>query len=480
MNQMFLTTSVRMFILVMLSLMCLGQACAPLIDMDLEAWLQTVENEGPMDAFDGEWGCLEHGFALEISNRAGVVTLANSTERKVGDLMLVILSVDDTGFTGRWMFMDGSVRAVTAIWLDEQVLSMTGGGWTWTLVLIRPAYTTLTVETMGEGAVDPAGETLAFGEEVTVSATAAEGWRFDRWEGDLQGGPFDYWRDASLRPANPAVLTMDEDKTITAVFVPRLTETETFDLGGGVTLKVIHIPGGTFLMGSSDEQLAALAHIAMNFSNEGPQHLVTVSDFAMGETEVTQAQFRALMGYVPDVPIDCKSDCFEIPMGDDLPAAWVDWSSAVAFCDALSTLTGRLCRLPTEAEWEYACRAGSTSAFFFGDSDEDLAQYAWFVENADCEGYTYGVCMHEVGQLLPNAFGLYDMHGNVWEWVGDWFGPYAIDLQTDPTGPLAGANRHKIMRGGAFQRFSWALRSAYRYGTGPTAQFNFGFRVVCE
>jgi formylglycine-generating enzyme required for sulfatase activity len=313
-----------------------------------------------------------------------------------------------------------------------------------------------------------------------LTASAAAGWRFDRWEGDLTGGAYDHWRGVDVAPARPANLIMDADKSIRAIFVTRQTDPEVFQLGDNVTLSVITIPGGTFTMGSPEEERERFGGPGVDFSDESPQRTVTVSTFAMGETEVTQAQFEVLMGYVPNIPSDCESDCIEIALGDDLPVAWVNWEEAVAFCDALSDVTGRLCRLPTEAEWEYACRAGSGTAFSFGDTEDLLDDNAWWSGNSGWP--EAGVTPKEVAAKLPNAFGLYDMHGNVWEWVGDWASAsYAPDDATDPTGPaVTGMFNSKVLRGGSYNRLPWAVRSAYRYDQSPQAQFNFGFRVVCE
>lgn len=346
---------------------------------------------------------------------------------------------------------------------------------------------TLTVVIEGQGSVDPPGGSYAPGSSLTVTATPADGWRFDRWEGDLTGGPFDFWRDPTLAPANPAGLVMNADKTVKAIFAQRNTTTETFDLGNGITLTVIEIPGGTFTMGSSDEEQDRFILPGINFDKESPQHLVTVSRFAMGQTEVTQAQYQAVMGYVPNVPADCTGDCFQISSADQLPVGWTSWSQAAAFCDALTARTGRLCRLPTEAEWEYACRAGTATAFSFGDSDEVLGDYAWYWNNSGWPN-VMNASAHPVATRLPNPWGLYDMHGGVWEWVGDWHDTYSSQAQIDPLGPKGpyGSHSHKILRGGAYNRFPWAVRCAYRYDVssradiGSNAQFNFGFRVVCE
>jgi len=471
-------------------LVCAVFGCVPSGQSDIFAGLEDLLSTAePISTFDGDWVSDKYSFAMKITNRTGMMTNANPGSRRVGDVILVIVSVDGLAFQGRYVFSDGVIKNVAGQLTNKDTLFLAGNGLTWTMrrgVPVTQGKCTLTVSIQGLGQVSPNSCTYDPNTQLTWTATPDEGWRFDHWAGDWTGGPFDHWQDPNLEPANPRTIVIRSDMIVTAVFTPRRTDTATFDLGGGVTLKVVHIPGGTFTMGSSQDEQDRFAAGTMNYGNESPLHSVTISPFAMGETEVTQAQFRAVMGYVPDIPGTCRSDCFVIPLNDDSPAAWVSWTEATAFCDALGAKVGRVCRLPTEAEWEYACRAGTATAFSFGDSADDLGNYAWWMDNsagAGCPGGQLGGrCMHRVANRLPNPWGLYDMHGNVWEWVGDWFGAYSAEAQTDPTGPKASSKTHghKIVRGGAFQRFPWALRSAYRYSVGPQAQFNFGFRIVCE
>jgi len=148
----------------------------------------------------------------------------------------------------------------------------------------------------------------------------------------------------------------------------------------------------------------------------------------------------------------------------------VSWSDAVEFCRKLSTQEGHTYRLPTEAEWEYACRAGSTTRFHFGDDGSQLDQYAWYVSNP-------GDGTHPVGQLRPNAFGLYDMHGNVWEWCADRYGKdyYSKSPPEHPAGPSTGDRR--LLRGGSFNHLPTNGRSANRDSDQPTKRADFiGFR----
>ena len=152
----------------------------------------------------------------------------------------------------------------------------------------------------------------------------------------------------------------------------------------------------------------------------------------------------------------------------------MSWEDAVEFCRKLSELpvekeAGNVYRLPTEAEWEYACRAGTTTKYSLGDDDSELGTYAWFTENS-------GSKSHPVGGKLPNAWGLYDMHGNVWEWCQDWYGAYPDRAVTDPTGTRTGSIR--VHRGGSWSHAAENCRSAYRGRGYPSSRYDYsGFRV---
>ena len=160
---------------------------------------------------------------------------------------------------------------------------------------------------------------------------------------------------------------------------------------------------------------------------------------------------------------------------DDRPVEIVSWNDAQEFCEKLSALAeeraaGRVYRLPTEAEWEYACRAGTTTAWSFGDAESLLGDFAWFRDNAE-------ETTHAVGQKKPNAFGLYDMHGNVWEWCSDWHGDYASGSATDPTGPSSGSDR--VLRGGSWLNPAGYCRSAFRIRFNQSRRnSNYGFRLA--
>ena len=233
-------------------------------------------------------------------------------------------------------------------------------------------------------------------------------------------------------------------------------ETATLDLGGGVTMELVRIPAGTFMMGSYN-----------GLSNETPVHAVTISnDFYIGRYEVTQAQWRAVMDDNPSHFSGC----------DDCPVETVSWNDAVAFCDALSASSGYDIRLPSEAEWEYACRAGTTTEYYFGDHPASLDDYAWHSQNSGSRTYP-------VGGKLSNAWGLYDMSGNVWEWCYDRHGSSYYDSYPpggwppNPTGPQDGTNR--VIRGGSWNSGISHARSANRDGhPSATADISIGFRCA--
>jgi sulfatase modifying factor 1 len=224
-----------------------------------------------------------------------------------------------------------------------------------------------------------------------------------------------------------------------------------------------HIPAGTFLMGSPVPESG-------RFLDE-TQHQVTLTkSFFMGTTVVTQGQWKKVMGTEPWKGKDYVQE------GDNCPATYVSWDDAVAFCKKLSAMENKTYRLPTEAEWEYACRGGTTTAYSFGDDEKKLGLYAWFMGNTYDGGESFA---HEVAVKLPNPFGLYDMHGNVWEWCSDWYGAYPSTPLTDPQGPNSGSSR--VLRGGSWRSVPKNVRCASRGDGTPESRFSsYGFRVVLE
>jgi formylglycine-generating enzyme required for sulfatase activity len=248
---------------------------------------------------------------------------------------------------------------------------------------------------------------------------------------------------------------------------PRVARYFIEDLGNGVSLEMAAIPGGTFMMGSLENEEGRSRY-------EGPQHQVTVPSFFMGKYPVTQAQYQAIMG--------TKLSHFKV---SNHPVEEVRWYDAVAFCEKLSQKTGKNYRLPSEAEWEYACKAGTTTPFHFGETiTTDLANY-----NGN---YTYGqepkgVYRRETTEVgsfgVANNFGLYDMHGNVWEWCQDhWHSNYE-GATTDGSAWLGTKKRNnpRMLRGGSWDNYPENCRSAFRYGSFFDSNYlTVGFRVVCS
>jgi len=196
--------------------------------------------------------------------------------------------------------------------------------------------------------------------------------------------------------------------------------------------------------------------------DEGPQHQVTLTkSFYMGKFKVTQGQWQAVMGSNPS-----------LSKGLNLPVEAVSWNDCQTFIQKLNQLGQGSFRLPTEAEWEYACRAGTTTRFYWGDDSNysQIGQFAWYGDNSNFQ-------THVVGLKLPNAWGLYDMRGNVFEWCQDWYGNYPSSPQVDPTGVNHGS--YKVVRGGGYGVSADGCRSAFRDGFDPGIRGGYiGFRVV--
>lgn len=233
------------------------------------------------------------------------------------------------------------------------------------------------------------------------------------------------------------------------------------DLGSGVILEMIAIQGGMFRMGSRESQ---------GYADEHPQHTVRLASFLLGKYTVTQEQWGAVMDWTP--PYRCQ--------GAKRPVDRVSWSDSWGFCQRLSAITRRAYRLPSEAEWEYACRADTTTPFYVGETiTTDLANY---VGEHTFLGEPKGVYRHgttEVGSFPPNAFGLYDMHGNVWEWCAD---AWHDDYDGAPTDGSVWESRRavdRVLRGGCWHDPPGLCRSTARLKQAPDqGEDFFGFRVA--
>ena len=220
-------------------------------------------------------------------------------------------------------------------------------------------------------------------------------------------------------------------------------------------IDMVYVAGGTFTMGATAEQGSDA------YSDEKPTHSVTVSDFYIGKYEVTQAQWKAIMGSSPSY--------FK---GDNLPVEWVSWNDIQEFITKLNAQTGKKFRLPTEAEWEYAARGGNRSKGYKYSGSNSINDVAWYYSNSNNN-------THPVGQKRPNELGVYDMSGNVFEWCQDWEGTYSSSSQTNPSGPSSGT--YRVLRGGCWVDYSSYSRVSYRLRLSPDSRKNgSGFRLVCS
>jgi len=238
---------------------------------------------------------------------------------------------------------------------------------------------------------------------------------------------------------------------IPKMIVPNIVETYAEKITQEIELKMVILPIGSFLMGSDDND-------RMAFYNEKPQHQVTINQFAIAKYPVTQEQYQAIMESNP-------SRCKDNPKN---PVDSITWNDAQIFCQKLSQKTGKNYRLPSESEWEYACRAGTKTRYYFGDNERRLDKYAWHDRST-----------HPVGEKKPNNWGLYDMHGNVWEWCED---GWHEDYQNAPKDGTAWNDNHsqtdrRVLRGGSSFVYERILRSAFRC-TYDFRDGYYGFRVA--
>ena len=246
------------------------------------------------------------------------------------------------------------------------------------------------------------------------------------------------------------------------------------DLGNDVKLEMVLIEGGTFMMGSPETEIN-------RSKRESPQHSVTVPQFFMGRYPITQSQWRNV-AQSNRINQDLDSDPSNFK-GDDRPVEQVSWEDAVEFCDRISQQKGRTYRLPTEAEWEYACRAGTTTPFHFGETISDkLANYrASKKYGKGVEGKYRGKTSSVDLFSAPNNFGLHDMHGNVLEWCLDYWHEDYVGAPSNGQAWLDGNRSLRVIRGGSWFNYPANCRSAYRNSSTPSGRVGtFGFRVVCE
>ncbi len=245
-------------------------------------------------------------------------------------------------------------------------------------------------------------------------------------------------RTNNTRPSKSSIVTTKEGLKITV---------------SGVTFTMVAVEGGTFMMGATSEQGSDA------FSDEKPVHQVTLSSYYIGQTEVTQALWKAVMG---NNPSESK--------GDNKPVECVSWDDCQDFVIKLNQLTGKRFRLPTEAEWEYACRGGKKSRGYKYSGSNTIDDVAWYYDNSKRK-------THPVATKSPNELGIYDMIGNVWEWCQDWNGSYSSAAQTNPTGASSGSCR--VDRGGCWSSYAKDCRSSNRRGNAPDDRgLNLGLRLA--
>ena len=222
----------------------------------------------------------------------------------------------------------------------------------------------------------------------------------------------------------------------------------------GVQFKMIKVAGGTFTMGCTSEQGGDCD------SDEKPAHQVTLSDYYIGQTEVTVGLWRAVMGNDPSY----------FKKGDNYPVEYVSWNDCQDFIRKLNSLTGKNFSLPTEAQWEYAARGGNKSGHYKYAGSYSIGNVAWYGDNS-------GGATHPVATKAPNELGIYDMSGNVWEWCKDWYGSYSSSSQTNPTGASSGSNR--VLRGGSWNNRARHCRVSDRNYCSPDLRYSSdGLRLV--
>ena len=245
-----------------------------------------------------------------------------------------------------------------------------------------------------------------------------------------------------------------ERKTESAPQLVAVEGSQTFTVNG-VKFTMVPVEGGTFTMGATSEQGSDAEE------DEKPAHKVTLSDYYIGQTEVTQALWKAVMGSNPSF--------FE---GDNLPVEQVSWNDCQVFIQKLNQLTGKQFRLPTEAEWEYAARGGRKSQGYKYAGGNNIGSVAWYTGNS-------GIETHPIGTKQANELGIYDMSGNVYEWCSDWYGDYTSSSQSDPQGPSSGSGR--VGRGGDYGSSAGYCRVSNRYGILPGCRGdNLGLRLSCK
>ena len=252
---------------------------------------------------------------------------------------------------------------------------------------------------------------------------------------------------------------------ILGCYIPTPIETITVN---GVSFNMVMVEGGTFTMGATPEQGSYV------YDWENPTHQVTLSDYRIGETEVTQALWVAVMGSNPSHFTSANGYAEDL----NRPVESVSWKDCQVFITRLNELTGKHFRLPTEAEWEYAARGGNKSHGYIYAGSDNIDEVAWYINSIPSQtSGTEGFGTQPVATKAPNELGLYDMSGNVWEWCQDWFGDYSSEAQTNPIGPISGSDR--ILRGGYWHYKASCCRVSYRnFARSSESDASCGLRLV--
>ena len=329
---------------------------------------------------------------------------------------------------------------------------------------LSPGTHTLTWSYTKDSSVNPTGDYFAV-DNVSIRAKLAP------LRGDVNGDGnvnitdvtdlIDYLLSGNTSAVNLVAADVNGDNNVNITDVTDLIDyllsgawlDETIITVNGVSFKMIYVEAGTFTMGATPEQGPA-------YDQEKPAHPVALSSYWIGQTEVTQALWKAVMGSNPS-HFNTNLQC---------PVEVVSWDNCQTFISRLNQLTGMKFRIPTEAEWEYAARGGKNSRGYKYAGSNTLDNVAWYNENADD-------MTHPVAQKAPNELGLYDMSGNVWEWCQDWFGSYSGEAQINPTGPASGTER--VMRGGSWNAPFGGCRLSVREEFEPSLASNFfGLRLA--
>ena len=374
-----------------------------------------------------------------------------------------------TGWTGTGAPTPATTNPVTVTMNASKTLtanfrqSSTPNPTTYTLQVSRDPVDGGNV-TVNNGQNNPGQSTHNAGTSITVRAAASSGYTFQNWTAVSGSLPFGITATSANNTFN-----INSNVDIRANFQNGVVQqpdtgsnfTETV---GGVAFSMVYVKGGPFEMGCTSEQGSDC------YDSEKPSHNVTLSDYYVGRHEVTQGLWKAVMGSLP------SSISSSYGMGDNYPVYYVSWNDVQEFIQKLNTMTGGKYRLPTEAEWEFAARGGNSSQKYKYSGSGNIGDVAWYSGNNGSSGSSdYGT--KPVGTKQANELGIYDMSGNVWEWVSDWYGSYSSSSVTNPTGPASGSDR--VIRGGGWASDARYCRvSILNYDYPVYRSIHLGFRLA--